>query len=155
MLKLSPIELFFRAIPEGFLFILAIYSFSRIKINKKRYVLSSFLYSILVFLVRFLPITYGGHIVINIGIAILIGHLINKIDMLDIIKSVIGIFIIQFSSEGVNLLIIQTFAKSNIEKIVSDPVLKTIYGIPSLVIVAVVITIYYLLMNNKGKLKNV
>lgn len=75
--------------------------------------------------------------------------------MLDIIKSVIGIFIIQFSSEGVNLLIIQTFAKSNIEKIVSDPVLKTIYGIPSLVIVAVVITIYYLLMNNKGKLKNV
>lgn len=35
MLKLSPIELFFRAIPEGFLFILAIYSFSRIKINKK------------------------------------------------------------------------------------------------------------------------
>ena len=155
MLKLSPIELFFRAIPEGFLFILSIYSFSRIKINKKRYVLSSFLYSILVFLVRFLPITYGGHIVINIGIAILIGHLINKIDMLDIIKSVIGIFIIQFSSEGVNLLIIQTFAKSNIEKIVSDPVLKTIYGIPSLVIVAVVITIYYLLMNNKGKLKNV
>ena len=31
MLKLEPIEFFFRAIPEGFLFILAIYVFSKTK----------------------------------------------------------------------------------------------------------------------------
>ena len=71
MLKLSVVEFVARAVPEAFLFIFAIYTFSHTRINKKRYLLSSLLMTIMIFIIRSLPISYGIHTILSIMVLIL------------------------------------------------------------------------------------
>lgn len=49
MLKLSVFEFVFRAMPESFIYMFAIYSFSKTIVDKKKYLLSAFLMVICVF----------------------------------------------------------------------------------------------------------
>ena len=71
-LKLSCFEFLFRTIPEGLLFILAIYIFSGVKFEVKRFLVSGFVLAIVTFLVRMLPISYGIHTMLNIIIFFII-----------------------------------------------------------------------------------
>ncbi|GAB6169473.1 hypothetical protein JCM1393_19330 [Clostridium carnis] len=152
MLRLEPIEFFLRAIPESFLFMFAIYSFSGLVINKKKYIISSSIYSIVAFSVRMLPITYGVHMVITIIIAIVLSHIYNKIDVIKSIKSVMIMFIIQFISEWINIFLIENILNKNINIVFSNVKLKSIYGLPSLLIGWIIVSIYYIyIVKRKNK----
>lgn len=155
MLKSEPIEFLLRALPEGFLFIFAIYTFSKIRVDIKKYIISSIISAIIIFLVRMLPISYGVHTILAMGIVIILAIYINKIDMIKSIKSVLIFVIFQFLSEGLNVFIIQTICKVDMDKVFSNPVLKTLYGIPSLIILGTVILSYYIYILKKGELDNV
>ncbi len=72
MLKLSIVEFVARAIPEAFLLIFAVYTFSNTRMNKKNYLLSSFLMLIMIFIIRSLPISYGIHTILSIMVIILL-----------------------------------------------------------------------------------
>ena len=52
MLRVSGFEFIVRLIPEAFIFMFAAYTFSKTKLDKKRYLLSSILLGISVFFVR-------------------------------------------------------------------------------------------------------
>jgi len=155
MLKLEPIEFFLRTLPECFLLILAIYSFSKIRINTKKYIISGLICSVGIFLVRMLPISYGVHTILGMGIAMVLGVSINKIDVIKSIKGILITIIIQFMLEGVNIFIITNILKGDTNKIFSDPIQKTLYGIPSLVILAIIIVGYYNINYKKDRLINV
>ncbi|MBU3109557.1 hypothetical protein [Clostridium gasigenes] len=155
MLKLEPIEFLFRALPESFLFILAIYSFSKTKINKNRYITSSIICGLAAFLIRMLPISYGVHTILDMGVAMLLGVIIDKVDVEKAIKSMLIVVIIEFIFEGVNILIIQNIFKADTNEVFSNPVLKTLYGIPSLIMLGIVIGGYYIIKWKKGELINV
>lgn len=155
MLELQPIEFFLRALPEAFIFILAIHTFSNTKIECKRYVIASVLCAIAMFLVRMLPISYGVHTILAMGITMLIGVMISLIDVTKSIKGMLITVIIQCISEGINVFIIQNILKEDMNLIFSDPVQKTLYGIPSVVMLGILIITCYIVKNKKGVLKNV
>ncbi|MBU3136492.1 hypothetical protein KPL39_09435 [Clostridium gasigenes] len=155
MLKLQPIELFFRAIPESFLAILAIYIFSNIPINKKKYIITSLLVACIFFGVRMLPINYGVHTILGIGIMIILSVSINKIDIIKSIKAVLIYSIFQFIAEGLNIFIIQNILKEDVNEVLSNVVLKTVYGLPSLAILGFIIFLYYIIRLKKDELINV
>lgn len=155
MLKLQPIEFFLRGLPEGFLFILSIYAFSKTKIDKKRYVASSIICAIAFFSIRMLPISYGVHTILSIGVTILLGSTINGIDVIKVVKSILIYVIIQFVTEGINIFIIQNILNVDINEVFSNPIVKTLYGIPSLMMASIIIVIYYLTKLRKGELINV
>lgn len=134
---------------------MAIYSFSKTKIDRNKYISASLLYGIVVYSVRFLPISYGVHSIMNISIVIFISAKINKIDIIDSIKAVIAIFIIQFATEGISIFIIQNIMQRDTNYIFNDPILKVLYGVPSLFIAIFIVIVYYLILKKKGKLKNV
>lgn len=143
MLRLSFIEVILRLIPEALLLIFAAHVFTKTAINKKHYFLSSILLGSITYLVRSLPIEYGIHSVLGF---ILFVTLLTSINKINIIKAIQGVFIstiIMFFSEGVNVLIIQFILNKDIDTLFKNPILKTIYGIPSLVIFASIILIYY------------
>lgn len=143
MLRLHPIEFFLRAIPEGFLFIFAIYVFSKQKIDKKKYVISSLICSITIFSVRMLPINYGVHTILALLFVLFLTITYSKIDVINAIRSTIIIYLIQFLAEGINMLIIQLIPNLDINNLFKDPIIKTILGLPSLIIVALLIFIFY------------
>lgn len=152
MLKVEPIEFFFRGIPEGFLVILAIYVFSKTPIDKKKYITTSLISVFILFLVKMLPVTYGVHTIINIGLIIVISVFINKINKIKAIKAALTFTICQFIAEALNLFLIQNVLKQDVEVIFSNPVTKSIYGVPSIIIVFILIVSFYNI-NKKRKIE--
>lgn len=149
MLKLSFLEFFIRLIPEAFLVIFAVYAFSKTNINVKKYFISSVIFSIMIFIIRLLPIHYGVHTILGIIVLIALIVNINKIDIIKSIQAVIISIIVQFICEGVNVFIIQNIFKMDINYVFNEPLLKILYGIPSLIIFACIIIIYYIKVSKR------
>ena len=150
MLQLSPIEYVLRGFPESFLVIFAIYVFSKTKIDKKKYLVTSLIFSLIIFTTRMLPINYGVHMVLSVLFLLFLVVSYNKIDVVSAIKSIIFIYLIQFVSEAVNVVILN-FMNIDLELKFKNPIYKSIMGIPSLIITAIIIVVIYTIMRKKLK----
>lgn len=152
MLKLQPIEFFLRTIPEGFLFIFAIYVFSQINITRKNYIISSLVFSSSVYIIRLLPINYGVHMILSVLVLLFISIVYNKVEAIQSVKSIIILYMIQLISEAVNVLLLNLM-KLDLDKLFKNPIKKSILGLPSLLITLIIIVIFYLINKKRGKLK--
>lgn len=155
MLKLSAFEFFARLVPEVLILIFAAYAFSRTKIDWKKYGISAILLGICVFTIRMLPINYGVHTLLNIIALTIIVSNINKIDTIEAIKSSILTTIFLFVCEGLNVLILNIVVGEKLDAIIVDPMLKTVYTMPSLIGLVIIIEVYYNNLKKRRKLKNV
>ena len=154
MLKLTILEVILRS-PEEFLIIFAVYVFSKNVINIKRYIISSIFYVSAIYIIRLLPIQYGVHTILCIIVIIVLTININKINIIKSIQSSIMAMILEFICEGINIFIIQYLFKADINYIFDKPLLKILYGIPSLVIFAFIVVTYYIYLVRRKKLKEV
>lgn len=153
--KLTVLEFFVIVIPDAFFFVLAGYAYSRLKIDTKKYVLSSCLLALIGYVARLLPIQSGIHTILDlIGLMILL-IFINKIDVIKAITSAVIIFIIIFISEGVMFSILTSGFHMDLELIKNDPNIRIISGIPSFIFIAIIVGGYYLILSKTGRLKNV
>ncbi|MDB1939273.1 hypothetical protein PMY49_00750, partial [Clostridium tertium] len=141
MLKLQPIEFFLRTIPEGFLFIFAIYVFSQINITRKKYIISSLVFSSSVYIIRLLPINYGVHMILSVLVLLFISIVYNKVEAIQSVKSIIILYMIQLISEAVNVLLLNLM-KLDLDKLFKNPIKKSILGLPSLLITLIIIVIF-------------
>lgn len=155
MVRLQIIEIFARGIPEDLLYILAVYAFSRVRIDVKRYLLSSVIFAVLIYFIRRLPIQYGVNTILTLITLIVLAVGISKIDTIKSIQSSIMIFILGFICEGINVFIIQYLFKADVKYIFNNPELKIIYGIPSLLLFGCIVGIYYMVLLKKDKLRDV
>ncbi|MBE6054452.1 MAG: hypothetical protein E7212_11255 [Clostridium sartagoforme] len=148
MLKLQPIEFILRALPESFLVIFAVYIFSKAEIDKKKYLITSIVFALIIYFTRMLPINYGVHMILSVLILLFIVIYYNKIEVINGIKSIIFIYLIQLISELINVLILNIF-NFDLEVLLVDPIYKTILGLPSLITTGVIVTTFYILGKNK------
>ncbi|MCT8978564.1 hypothetical protein N4T77_18400 [Clostridium sp. CX1] len=139
MLKLSVLEIFLRLIPESLILILAAYAFSGKSINKINFFVSTILISIATYLVRMLPIHFGVHTIILLIIYVLITVNINKINIIKATSAGLTSATILFICEWINVFIITDLLKFNIENMLKNDLLKVVYGIPSIVLFALII----------------
>ena len=153
MLRITLLEFFFRGLPECFLIIFAVYAFSNTVINIKRYIISSTIFLIAVYLIRLLPIQYGVHTILNIIIIIVLTVNINKIGIIKSIQASLMAMILEFICEGINVFIIQYIFKADIIYVLSELILKTLYGIPSLLIFATIVSVYYFSVARRKKFR--
>lgn len=152
MIKLTLIEFFLRIIPEMFIMIWGIHVISRKSIDMPKYIFSSILSTILIFFVRWLPIYFGIHTIINI---ILIVSIMVMIDI-PLIKAIYSSLLITFIfslSEFVNIMILKLMNLSeNIYTL--TPIIKCVYGIPSLLFISLFIIMMNYLLKMKETIKN-
>lgn len=152
MLKLQPIEFILRAIPEAFLVIFAIYIFSKTEINKKKYLVTSIVFSIIIYITRLLPINYGVHMILSVLFLLFIIVSYNKIDAINGIKSIIFTYLVQLVSEAINVFILNII-NLDLGALFKNPIYKAVLGVPSLIITAVIISTFYLINKKRKKLK--
>jgi len=152
MLRLTLLEVFLRGIPEEFLISFAVYAFSKTVINIKRYIISSLLFVIAVYLIRLLPIQYGVHTILNVIAIIVLSVNISRISIIKAIQASIMVMILEFMCEGINMFIIQHIFKKDIMDLLNDSSIKILYGVPSLVIFAAIVFIYYFYLAKRKKL---
>lgn len=153
MLKPTLLEFFVRGIPEAFLFVFAVYGLSKRFINTNRYIISSIIFVMMVYMIRFLPIHYGVHTILNLFVLIILNVNINKINLIESIRWGIVTIILQFVCEGINALIIKYIFKSDINYVFNNPVLKVLYGMPSILIFAIIVITYYARSLKRKELK--
>lgn len=157
MAGLSWIDLFLRHIPEGLLLILAGYAVSRKKIDVNLYLLSSVIISICNFVFKSLPISTVLPMVLSGVVTVIILSLINKIKTVKAILSTIFCYVLLIISEGINMILLNKVFGLDSSKIflTSNPLMKNIYGLPSLVIFGLIVIIYYMGFSRKKNKKNV
>lgn len=155
MLKITIIELLIRGIPESFLFFLAVYAFSKTKLNIVRYLISSGILCTMVYLIRLLPIERGSDTILNLITIIILATFIDRIDIIQSIKSGIIIMLLQFLCEGINVFILQVIMKMDLNSLFKNPFLKIIYSTPSLLIFGAITILYYVLLNKRKELKKI
>ena len=151
MLKVTLIEFILRGIPEAFIHLFAMYAFTGVKLDKRRYVKTGIILAIMMLFIRFLPISYGIHTILIIMAMITLSITLNKLGIIETIRAAIINVIVQFLAEGINMLLIQGMFRKSVQEIVSDPITKVIYGIPSLIIWMLVIFIYYKWIGKKKR----
>jgi hypothetical protein len=149
MLRLTWIEFLFRTIPEIFILIWGIHVIAKKSINIRQYVCSSIIIATLSFFVRWLPIYFGVHMIINLILMISIMVVIN----INIVRAIYGTLLIYFIlslSEFFNIVILN-FLNININIDVLTPITKCIIGVPSLImLVLLILLIKYLLKMKEG-----
>lgn len=153
MLRVSGFEFVVRILPEAFIFMFAAYAFSKTKIDKRKYFISSIILGLCVFLIRMLPINYGVHTILNIITLPILCNLINKINIVESTKVSIIISILLFVLEGLNVVLLNMIFGESLTEIMTNNTLKTIYGLPSLVLLFSIVTIYYKHLVKKDKFK--
>lgn len=150
MLHLTWFEFLVRVIPESFFILLAVQALSKQTIDKKKYIIASLLYAVLVFAVRELPIAFGIHTFINLFGLIVTTSYINKIKIMVSFRSCIITIILLYICELINVFLIQYVLHLDIEKMYSNVYLKALYTLPSLLLIAAIaILFYYLLVVKK------
>jgi hypothetical protein len=153
MLRLTWVEFFLRSIPEMFILIWGIHVISRKSINILKYILLSILAAIITFFVRWLPIYFGVHIIINIILTISI-MVIIKIPLIKAIYSTFLIYFILSLGEFLNMIILSLLnINTSIEFL--NPFIKCIYCLPSLIFLSLFIIIINYLLKMKEGIKNV
>ena len=143
MVRLTVFEFVARLIPEAFVIIFAMVTLSNVKLNAKRYIISSLLLAVCEYSIRMLPINYGVPTILDIFVIIIITRYINKIDIVLGIKVSLITTIVLFICEGLNVLLISFIFKESLNGIMENTILKTIYGFPSLICFAIINIIYY------------
>lgn len=154
MLNLEPIELILRTLPEGFIYMLGVYIFSYKCINKSKYIISSIMSGVSIYIFRALPISYGVHTILTILLIVFLASTYNKIDVILVIKSTIMIFIIQFLSEGLNILLLGLFPSLDLDTMFNIPIYKNLLGIPSLIISLLILIVMKKYIYKKKDNKN-
>lgn len=153
MLRLTWIEFFLRSIPEIFILIWGIHVVSKKSINVPKYIISSIVLSILTFFVRWLPIYFGVHIVINqiliISIMVIIG-----IPIIKSIYSTLLMFSILTLGEFIDMILLN-FLNINASIEFMNPLKKCLYCLPSLIFLLLFIIIMNYLLKMKEGIKNV
>lgn len=142
-------------IPQGFLFVLAIYIFTKTKFNMKKYLLIGSIVTVLTYLIRFLPITVGVNTMISLLALILVFMFVYKLDLpkiVNLIVSVIAIFLFIGISEFVNEIIldlllgrVQTQALQNN----GSALVKSLLWIPTNIIFAILVLVIYFIAFRK------
>jgi len=155
MLKLPLLELFLRGIPEGFLIIFSVYAFSKTVVNKKRYLISSIIFLVAVYLIRLLPIQFAVHTILGLIMTIVLTVNINKIPIIKSIQACIVATIVESICEGLNILVIQYVFGLDINYVFNEPTLKIVFGIPSLLIFACIAIFYYISKFKRKELRDV
>lgn len=151
MLKLTWIEFFLRTLPEIFIMVWGIHVISRKSIDIPKYIFSSLVLSISTFFVRWLPIYFGIHIMINIILMISIMSIIG----IQIIKAMYSTLLIFFAlslGEFLNMILLNLLnINTNIQFI--NPYKKCLYYLPSLIFLVLLIIIINNLLKMKKELK--
>lgn len=149
MIHFSLAEIFLRIIPEPLLFTAATYAFSKVKFDIKKFFLISITLSVIGCLARLLPVAYGINSLLSLIFLTLLNVKLNKVKVLKSAQVTVVIYILMFICEFINMLILEVPFHIDLNTAFKNPTLKSVYGIPNLVLFALFTFIIYKFLQKK------
>lgn len=155
MLKLSFIELLERGLPEALILIWSCYLLTKTKLKLNKYIITAIIFATLNYFVRYLPIQYGLNTILAFGILIFINIKLTKIPAVKAIKVSFFVLITELICEILNLGIIKYVFKIDIARVFGNSQLKTLDGIPSLILFIIIIIIANIVLKKISIRRNI
>lgn len=157
MTGLSWIDIVLRLIPEALIIILAGYAVSKTKLDYKRYLLSSLILALVTYVFKILPISALLPTILSAIAAIVILVFINKIKAIYVIISTIACLLLSIFIEAINLYTLKLLTNTDTSILfkTATPILRILYALPSLLVFAAIVLIYYIIILKKNREKNV
>lgn len=142
MLKVTLIECILRGLPETILFVWAMYLLNDTPMKYIRIIFTAIIITIIIFIIRLLPINLGINSFLAIILLIYLNIVINKFTIKQSISTTILIFAIEYFAEMINMIVLQ-FLKLDVNTLFKDPMNKVLYSSPSLVLLIIIVLIIY------------
>jgi uncharacterized membrane protein (UPF0136 family) len=148
-------------VPQGFLFVLALYIFTRTNTDIIKYVIQSLILIVVTYLLRFLPINLGVHTMLILLALIILFMAFNKVSLAKFVNAIVSVVIIAIIiiiTELLNVLFLDLVfgqAETNILIYHSSPLIKSLSEIPSNAIFALIILASYFVLAKIDKNKKV
>jgi hypothetical protein len=139
---------------QGFSIVLGAFAFNRRKIVFKKYILASSLVTIISYLVRLLPISFGVHTILNMLFMFLICVIVLRIPAYSTIRSALIITVLLLICEMADVAVMISFlGKARFENLMLDSLNKAIIGLPGTVLFVLLVTSAYFYFNYQTKKK--
>jgi hypothetical protein len=150
-LKIIIVEYLLGHCLQSFAIFFGIYTFNRMKINIKNYLLVSSLMAVVSCLVRLLPISIGVHTIINMLFTYLICVILLKMPAYITIRSnSLCVVIILISEIVVSSAIMLIKGNAYFETLMNNSLNRAIIGLIANVVFAVIILLVYIILKKKG-----
>jgi hypothetical protein len=133
-------ELIIKGIPEGLLDVLGIYLLTKSKMILKNYLITSFIFIIIKFVLKNL-LNMGVSTMISLLILVLISVIYNHIEITKTIKAILIVALVLFLCDFLNVLILFLIYGNKAGEFVGFK--KAISSIPSTIIFSVSLFLYY------------
>jgi len=154
ILKTVIFEDLFGYILQGFAIVLGVYAFNKQKLNFKKYMLASILVMFFSFLVRYLPISYGVHTILNILFSFLICTLFLGMPGYSTVRSTLFVTVLLLINEMVLVAImISILGQEKFEDMMQYPIEKAILVAPASISFALIVYIAYYILVKRSKNK--
>jgi len=134
--------LLMKGIPECFLVSWAIHFFTNTKMEWKKYLLISIVYTAATYLIRFLPITLGVNTILSLFVLIFTFQLVHKADLAKVTRAVISsviVLILTAVSELINALILTSvYGREKADELLrfADDMTRALFSAPSTLLLA-------------------
>lgn len=152
-MKLTYIDFFLKLIPESFIFIWGISTISNKVISKKIHIIYCILLSIVIYVVRLLPIHFGVHTIIN-NIFTICLLIIAEFSINTAIRNTLLMTLLILISESFNILLLKIL-NINIEVQSEMPGVVSLLFLPSLLLLILLIYLTKFLLRKKVEKINV
>lgn len=141
---------------QGFAIILGIFAFNQRKIEIKKFLLSSGIVIVVLYVMRLLPISFGIHTILDLIFEFLLGILYLKMPAFSVIRSILVVTVLLLITELLNVIIMTNIlGKELFSNMMNDNINKYIIGLPAALVFAIIILIsYFLFVKNKKGEKN-
>ena len=129
---------------QSFSIVLGLYAFNRQKIDRKKYIITSLVMSVVIYVTRILPVAFGVHTVLDYVALFLLGILYLKLPARVTIEANLVIVIIIIIIEAIDTLAL-TFILGNAQfsDLVNDVATKCLIGLPSSILVTFTVAVLY------------
>lgn len=143
MPKISILELFIGLIPEAIVFMFGGYILTRTKLEVKKILCFGIIIGFISYLIRLMPVIPGISIIFIVITVTLFLVIISRVDVMKTIPAVLTLFVLRLGTEWLNVMLLEKVLNLPLEEIFKNPVAKTIAGMPSFLVFALIIFILY------------
>ncbi len=136
---------------QAFILTFGIFTFSRRKIVLKQFIPIGVIVTIIAYLVRLLPISFGVHTIFDMIALIVICITMLNIPALDAIKSIATVLVLILVSEMIGLTAMNFyFGADNFQAIMNNPLQKAITAFPINLLLLFFVSLFYYFIKKKG-----
>lgn len=128
-----------RGLPEAIIYMYVVHKFTNAQCHKQKFWISIVAISTLMVIIRSLPMSYGIHTIVLAMCILFFSVIVCNINGIEATTIILKSLMVEFLCEGYNIVLLKYVFDVKMDSIMTNPLLKNLYGTPSLVLMFMIL----------------